>query len=207
MEREGRENKDEISVNWWNGGGALVSRITTNPELGKFLSSGPDIFVYGEALVKRHTKEIVIPGYKTTIHKAQKNGLRRGLVVYYQSMYANVITKDLSSKRFDILWLRFQSKTFECMLGFFYAPGANHSEKIREDFYDELRKGIDKYNDKQIYLMGDSNARLGEFSSDRSINGKITSNNNKALFLGLLEYTRMTYLNRVHELGKPTYEI
>ena len=28
---------------------------------------------------------------------------------------------------------------------FFYAPGVNHDEATREEFYDELRTGVDKY--------------------------------------------------------------
>ena len=95
----------------------------------------------------------------------------------------------------------------ECIFAFFYAPGANHDEKKREEFYDELRKGIDRYKENKIYLMGDSNARLGEYSGDRDINGKFQSNKNKALFIGLVEYTGLKYLNRIYEKGKPTYEI
>ena len=55
--------------------------------------------------------------------------------------------------------------------------------------------------------MGDSNARLGEFSGDRDINGYIRTNKNKALLMGLLQYTGLKYLNRIYEMGKPTYEI
>ena len=83
-----------------------------------------------------------------------------------------------------------------CLFVFFYAPGANHDEKCREEFYDELRKGVDEHSSEKIYLMGDSNARLGEFSGDKDIYGNIKSNKNKTLLMGILQYTGLKYLNR-----------
>ena len=55
--------------------------------------------------------------------------------------------------------------------------------------------------------MGDSNARLGEFSADQDINGDMKSNKNKGMFLGFIQYGGLKYLNRIYERGKPTYEI
>ena len=95
----------------------------------------------------------------------------------------------------------------ESIITFFYAPGANHDEKHREEFYDELREGIDRYKQNKIYLLGDSDARLGEYSEDKDINGNFIGNKNKSLFMGLLEYTGLKYLNRIFERGKATYEI
>ena len=46
----------------------------------------------------------------------------------------------------------------------------HHDEKCREEFYDELREGMDQHQREKIYLFGDSNARLGEFSGDKDIN-------------------------------------
>ena len=48
---------------------------------------------------------------------------------------------------------------------------------------------------------------MGEFSGDKDINGIAKTNNNKALLMGLIQYTGITYLNRIYEMGKPTYEI
>ena len=70
-----------------------------------------------------------------------------------------------------------------------------------------MRQGVDDFKNKKIYLIGDSNARLGEFSGDQDINGLTKSNKNKSLFIGFLQYTGMKYLNRIYEWGKPTYEI
>ena len=64
--------REDFTVSWWNGGGKLVSRIMVNPELKQFLETKPDIFVYGEALVGRLTKEVSLEGYDTFIHKAEK---------------------------------------------------------------------------------------------------------------------------------------
>ena len=201
------KKRGEMVLAWWNGGGKLVPRLNANPGLQKYMSTEPDIFVYGEAMAKRKTKEMNLPGYNMIIHKAQIEKNRRGLVVYYKECHAYTITKDASSKTFDIIWLRKKTSIEEIIFGFFYAPGAHHTEKTREKFYDELRKGIDKYAGKKIHLMGDSNARLGKFSGDRDIHGNIKTNNNKALLIGLLEYTGMKYLNRIYAYGKPTYEL
>ena len=62
----------------------------------------------------------------------------------------------------------------EILICFFYAPGEHHKEERREEFYDELREGVDKYKDKKIFLMGDSNARLGEYLGDINIHGEHT---------------------------------
>ena len=202
-----RDEKGKMIVSWWNGGGKLVPRMTVNLVLKQYLETKADIFVYGEALIYRSIKEINLNGYIAITHKAQKEGVRRGIVVFYKKRFASIVTKERSSKKFDILWIRMKSSQDERVFAFFYAPGVNHNEKCREEFYDELRKGVEQYKDKQIYLMGDSNARLGEFSADKDINGILKSNKNKTLFLGFVEYAGMKYLNRIYELGKPTYEI
>ena len=202
---DGKE--EEMVIAWWNGGGKLVPRLNANPGLQKYMSTEPDIFVYGEALAKSKTNEMNLPGYNMILHKAQIEGNRRGLVVYYKQCHTYTITKEYSSKTFDILWLRKKTSIEEIIFGFFYAPGAHHTERTREKFYDELRKGIDKYAGKTIHLMGDSNARLGKFSGDRDIHGNIKSNKNKSLLIGLIQYTGMRYLNRIYAYGKPTYEL
>ena len=101
-------------------------------------------------------------GYNTIIHKAQIQGIRRGLVVYLKQKHAYSITKDSSSNTYDILWLRMKTTSNEeSIFGFFYAPGAHQTEKGRELFYDELRKGIDKYKGKRIHILGDSKCKNG----------------------------------------------
>ena len=197
----------ELLVAWWNGGGKLVPRTKANPELQKFLATKPDIFAYGEALVTKITKEIKINGYKAIVHKAQKEGKRRGIVVYYNSKHTHSISKEASSKTYDIVWIRMTTRKEERIFGFFYAPGAHIDERTREGFYDELRKGVKRHEGKKICLMGDSNARLGEYSRDTDIHGQPKTNANKTLFLGFLQFSRMKYLNRIYAWGEPTYEI
>ena len=203
----GKGGKETLVISWWNGGGKLIPRIKANPELKKFLASEPDIFAYGESLAFKSTREMCITKYNSITHKAQHNGFRRGIVVYYKKKLNDNITKAGSSKRFDIIWLRMKNSTSEKIICFFYTLGVNHKEECREELYEELRKGIDKYKDKKIFLMGDSNARLGEYTGDININGNHTSNKNKTLFMGLLDYTGMILLNKIYTLGKPTYEI
>ena len=207
MEQMEQEKEDGITVSWWNGGGKLIPRLKVNPELMNFMATEPDIFAYGESLVFRCTGDMCIPGYNAITHKALKERMRRGIVVYYKKKLNQIITKARSSKKFDIIWLRMETPIDEILICFFYAPGVHHEEDRREEFYDELREGVDKYKDKKIFLMGDSNARLGEYSQDKNIHGEHISNKNKTLFLGLLDYTGMTLLNKIYALGTPTYEI
>ena len=194
-------------VAWWNGGGKLIPRIKANPELQRFMATNPDIFAYGEALVFKSTKEHNITGYKMMLHKARTDGIRRGIAVYYRDKHAHTITKDATSKEFDIIWIRMKNKKDERIFGFFYAPGAHKDECIRERFYDELRRGVDSYRGKKVYLLGDSNARLGDYSGDKDIHGKTTTNKNKTLFMGFVQYTGMVYLNKTYAWAEPTYEI
>ena len=56
-------------------------------------------------------------------------------------------------------------------------------------------------------MMGDSYAKLGEFINDGNTDGEMTSNINKALFLGFLKHTGILSLYRVFARGQPTYEI
>ena len=154
-----KDKREEITVSWWNGGGKMMSRIMVNPELNKFLATKPDIFVYGEAQVERVSKKLSLDGYKTIVHKAEKQSRRRGMVLFYKKRYEQIISKQSSSKKYDILWLRMKSSQDESIFGFFYAPGVSHDEKCREEFWDELRNKVDEYKDKKIYLMGYSNSR------------------------------------------------
>ena len=192
---------------WWNGGGKLVPRLKANPELQKFLATQPDIFAYGEAQIAKKTKEMTLYGYQAIVHGAQREGRRRGIVVYYHNKHTHVITKEASSKKFDILWIRMKYSKEERIFGFYYAPGAHIDEETRESFYDELRSGVERHKGKSIFLMGDSNARLGDYSGDKDIHGKTRTNKNKTMFLGFVQYSRMTYLNRIYTWGEPTYEI
>ena len=116
-------------IMWWNGGGKLTSRIKVNPGLKQLLENKPDIFAYGEALMYEATKELEIQGYRAIVHKSEKKTKRRGIVVHYRKKLENVISKEQSSNRFDIIWLRLKSPEEECLIAFFYAPGANHEEK------------------------------------------------------------------------------
>ena len=202
-----KRKTNSFTLSRWNGGGKLVPRLRVNPGLRKFLETTPDIFCYGEALVFKRTLEMDLPEYKYMVHKAEKGTLRRGLVVYYRKKLSNVITKGYSSARFDIMWIRIKTLTEDFIVGFFYAPGVQHKEKYREEFYDELRKGADKYMEKKIFLIGDSNARLGEYTGDRDVHGNLKCNMNKNLLLGFIHYTGMTLLNRIYAPGQPTYEI
>ena len=76
------------------------------------------------------------------------------------------------------------------------------------DFYSALQERFDKFKELgKIFMLGDSNARLGSFLEDKDINGNPVSNKNKPLLLGFLDYTGLQVLNKVFAKGIATYEI
>ena len=200
-----------LNILYWNGGGCMLSRLSVNPELKLLLSTEPDIFVYAESLLfskPGSTLAQILQDYDCYHQVAVKNSCRRGLSVFYLKKHRFVLSKDLASKEYDIAWVKLENMEQTMIFCFFYAPGENKSASERLRFYDELREGYKKYSKKfDVFLLGDSNARLGSFSQDKSINGRYVSNNNKAYFLGFLDYTGLIYLNAIYAKGQPTYEI
>ena len=194
--------RPEMKIVWWNGGGKVIQRLKVNPVLQQLLETKPDMFVYGEALIYKSANELKLDGYEMIVHIAHNHGVRRGMVVFYRKKYSSIITKGRSSKKFDIVWLRMKTKQEERIFGFFYSPGANHEEKCSEEFYDELSKGVENHKGKKIYLLGDSNARLGEFSADTDINGNMKSNKNKLIFLCFIRYARTKVSQQNLRAGK-----
>ena len=59
----------------------------------------------------------------------------------------------------------------------------------------------------KIYMLGDTNARLGSILSDMDINGTPISNRNTPLLLEFLDYTGLKIVNKSFALGVPAYEI
>ena len=91
---------------------------------------------------------------------------------------------------------------------FFYAPGDHHETSVRRSFYDFFIKAYDKFAPLgKVYLIGDTNARLGPFLNDVDINGRSVSNRNRNFLKSFLEYTGLAVLNKKYQFGVPTYEI
>ena len=130
------------------------------------------------------------------------------MVLFYREQYTQRIAKVFASKLFDIVWLRLATKSGLFFICFFYAPGAHHEERIRVEFYNILCNSFEKFGCLgKVFILCDENARLGEFTNDRNINGVLKKNKNCNLFTGFLEYTGLKLLNRSYAFGKPTYEI
>ena len=83
---EGLSNKDEseddskesvdhhifsklFRVCWWNGGGAIRTRININPGLISLLETKPDIFDYGES-TSSNARGLFLPGYRFLFHRS-----------------------------------------------------------------------------------------------------------------------------------------
>ena len=156
----------------------MSSRLSVNPELKSLLSTKPDIFVYGEAMVYTDPK-INLTNYHAFVHTAQHKTCRRGMVIFYLKKYRYLITKDSASKKYDIVGIKLGNGSDTIVFCYFYAPGENRCLEDRSGFYDELCQGWRRYKTgTKIYMFGDLNARLESLSHDIGISGNFISNNN-----------------------------
>ena len=95
-----------------------------------------------------------------------------------------------------------------CFFCFFYSPGSHHPLPVRKKFYDHFSREFQKYASRgKVFLVGDTNARLGSVLNDRNSKGQVITNSNKPLFLEFLEYSGLSILNSIYCKGIPTYEI
>jgi len=159
---------------FWNGGGSMAARMRVNPEIQNAISFKPDIFAYAECLVYKSSR-VTLPHYSLIIHKAKQYSSRRGLAIFFRNEHTHNLSQDFSSRKYDIIWLRYEylskaskSRKFKIFC-FFYSPGENHTEQIRSGFYEELAQGWGRYpKGTEIFMLGDSNARLGGLLSGYS---------------------------------------
>ena len=199
-----------FEVCWWNGGGGILKRLKVNPILSKLLNELPDIFTYGESLLTK-SSGLFLSGYKFILHRSyikDRDNYRRGMVIFCREKYQYNISKVFASKIFDIVWIWLKLENEAIYFCFFYAPAEHLLEKIRLEFYNTFTANFAKYSAKRkVFLLGDSNATLGTFLNGFDIHGKPISNKNKPLFLGFLEYSVLTLMNKKYCLGIPTYKI
>ena len=202
-------NNNLFKICFWNGGGKIQTRLKTNPELRNFLTRKPDIFVYGET--GPTPQGLSISGYTCYVHKSKLNtcgNYRRGLAIFSLLKYRHSLTKIYSSNNYDIVWFSFDSPLKTLYFCFFYAPGAHHSYAVRSKFYEIFSSQYSRFASLgHVYLLGDTNARLGHLINDRNVHGVYTTNSNKPLFLEFLQYSGLTILNSKFCKGIPTYQI
>ena len=153
----------------------------------------------------------MIDGYICYLHKAKlssPNNHRRGLAIFYRKKYRFLFTKAYASNLYDIVWVRLATETENIHFCFFYAPGSHQPLLIRKNFYDIFTKKFAEFAALgKVFLLGDTNARLGSLINDKNLKGQVISNPNKHLFLQFLEYSGLTILNLKYCPGIPTYEI
>lgn len=185
-------------------------RLKTNPELRKLLKTKPDMFVYGEAETPS-TQNLYIDGYCCYLHKSKleiDGNLRRGLALFYRTKYRFLISIEYTSQKYDIVWIKLKTTGETVYFCFFYAPGSHHSLEIRNKFYDHFSSAYLKFSSLgKVYLIGDTNARLGSILNDRNVHGQLISNANKSLFLEFLDFSGLVILNKRYCWGASTYEI
>ena len=194
-----------------NGGGALVKRLRINPTLRSLFSKqNVDIFCYGEALTSCCNHKL-LDGYDCYLHRAyinKKDNYRRGLAIFFRERFKFLFSKVYACRKFDIVWMKLAMSTENIFFCFFYAPGDHHNSSTRQLFYDFLSRTYIKFASLgKVYLLGDTNARVGSFLNDRDINGNFVCNRNRNFLMAFLEHTGLSILNKRYQLGIPTYEI
>ena len=76
------------------------------------------------------------------------------------------------------------------------------------DLYNYFTNAYEKFAPLgKVYLIEDTNARLGPFLNDIDINGRSVSNRNRIFLMSFLEFTGLTILNKKYQFGVLTYEI
>ena len=196
---------------FWNGGGKLKSRLESNPVLQKLINDNkPDIFTYGEAQINS-PGNLNLDGYSCYLHQTKPTSVdnfRRGLAIFYLKKHKFRLSKSYAAAKYDIVWLRLQDFDETVHFCFFYSPGAHHPLPVRTKFYDIFSSKFSQFASLgKVYLMGDTNARLGSLLGDTDIHGKFVTNQNLPLFKEFLEFSGVTILNSVFCRGAPTYEI
>lgn len=170
----------------------------------------PDMFIYGEAELPS-TRGLFLKGYKLYFHRAYlntKENFRRGLAIFYRTKYEYLISKVYACRKFDIVWMQLKTNSELVYFCFFYAPGSHHNHKIRSKFYDIfIEKAMFYASQGKVFLVGDSNARLGSVLEDRNIHGQLIINKNNSHFREFLDITGFSLLNCKYCKGEPTYEI
>ena len=178
----------------------MKKRLEVNPGIRKFMKTKPDIWTYSESGITK-PQSLSLDGYNFFLHRSylrDKEKCRRGMVLFYRRQYTHRIAKVFASKFFDIVWIRLATKSGLIYICFFYAPGAHHEEGFRIKFYNTLCRSFEKFGKLgRVFMLCDSNARLGKFTNDRNIHGILTKNNNCNLFTGFLEYSGLILLNRI----------
>ena len=176
----------------------------------KIIKSKPDIFVYGEAQIPSPIN-LSLKGYTYYVHRSKPNAVdnfRRGLAIFYLNKHKFRLTKVFGSSKFDIVWMRMENSNEVTHFCFFYSPGSHHPISVRTKFYNIFCSKFTKFASLgRVYLLGDTNARLGSLLKDKDIHGKFITNQNSHLLLNFLEFSGLTILNKVFCSGVPTYEI
>ena len=203
-------NQTFLKVYWWNGGGKIRTRIKANPELKRIIEKSPDIFVYGEAETPS-SYNLNISGYICYLHRSklnEANNFRRGIAIFYLQKYRFVLSKVYACNNYDIVWMRMKTAQKVIHFCFFYSPGAHHLLSVRKKFYDLFTFQFSKFACMgNVYLLGDTNARLGSLVNDRDINDNLVTNLNQPLLKEFLDYSGVSLLNSIYCKGVPTYEI
>ena len=129
----------------------------------------PDIFTYGEAQISS-PQNLFLNGYSCYLHQTKPtslNNFRQGLAIFYLDKYKFRLSKAYASVKFDIVLMRLEDNEETVHFCFFYSPGAHHPLIVQKKCYDIFSSKFNKFAALgRVFLMGDTNARLGPFLQD-----------------------------------------
>ena len=166
--------------------------------------------MYGEAQVPS-PQNLAIDGYICYLHCSKISSdvnFRRGLAIFFLEKYRYRLTREYACRNYDIVWMKLKVRNGDMFFCFFYSPGSHHPLPVRMKFYDHFSREFQKYASRgKVFLVGDTNARLGSVLNDRNSKGQVITNSNKPLFMDFLEYSGLSILNSIYCKGIPTYEI
>ena len=76
-----------------------------------------------------------------------------------------------------------------CIFLFFIPQALTTFSQSVERFYDNSKREFLKFASRgKVFLIGDTNARLGSLLDDKNSKGQITTNPNKELFMEFLQF-------------------
>ena len=146
-----------------------------------------------------------VPGFFRLAKAANRNS--GGVCMYIKNRLKYKVNKLSHKTKHNILWIKFPNSVagkdlYICLA---YCKTQNYETEIL-DFYADLAHDVLTFSAfGEVLVVGDFNARLGELTGDRDRNGKFVTNKNAPHFFSFLEATSLTFLNKIHSYGQPTF--
>ena len=191
----------DLKICCLNVGGKLLERLSvkTGPHRRFFEKETPDVFAFVEVQSLKVKKVPHIPQYSRFFLGGNPTGGRPsgGLCVYVKNNLKNKFTLVKKRRADSVAWFRARRAGPDLFVCFLYCRVDNKSSV--STFYENLSSDVLEFSGRgEVLLMGDYNARLGDFVGDRVTNAQ------EPHFMGFLEFHDLVLLNKTHAFGENT---